>query len=215
MKALFTIAALICLVAPARSEKPMELTAVDFVTKVYGVADPSLPAEAAADSCRRHFNMSPVSDSYGNWLDHEDGYAVAYYGMTPDVTAMARYSDNDTADDFGFFFLFPYEAPECRESANRSQVGFCRCMLQEMYDLGLPLGVDMNSDALFDVVGRYADNLIELRLVEESPADNSNAGRFILALRVEPGAFTSGSATMQQLEALAPYFPDSEMMAAD
>lgn len=181
---------------------PLDLTAGDFVTKVYGVIDPAASRGDVVRQAEHRLAMTPAADEFGLWLEKEDGYAVRYYGMEPDVTAMARF-DNDSVSDFGFFFLFPYEDGR-REEANRRQAEFCGSLLQEMHDIGLVLGVNSMSDALFEAMGDYAGRFVEVRLIEEKQdaagGTPDSDGRFVLILSVEPGAFTAADELRAQNE---------------
>lgn len=172
---------------PLTIPMPIELTAKDFVTKIYGVLDPTANAEEISRKSTELMNLTPSADRFGLWLETSDGYAIDYYGMTPDVSAMARFDSGDVSD-FGFFFLFPYEAAD-KNDANKRQSEFCGAMLQEMHDIGVILGVDGCNETLFDVIGEYDGNLVEVRLIDEEKSGGD--GRFVLMLSVEPGAFTA------------------------
>lgn len=160
------------------------LTAEDFITKVYGVVDSGLGKEATRRAVCDALNIAPTEDEFGLWLERKDGYNIDYYGMRPEVSAMAAF-DNDSVSNFGYFILFPYERG-CRDEANVKQCSFCGSLLQEMRDIGLGLGSVPSEDALFEVVGSYDANVVDVRLVEEMPTANEG-GRFILVLTVEPG----------------------------
>ena len=171
-----------------RLPAPLELTARDFVTKVYGVLDSTLSTRSEICRASEGMNLAPSADSLGLWLETGDGYSVSYYGMTPDVTAMAQFEG-----DFGFFFLFPYQQGE-RENANARQSEFCGALLQEMSDIGLVMGLDPLADTLFDAVGSYGANFVEMSLIEETAGSSdtapaTSAGRFIVTLTVRPNAY--------------------------
>lgn len=178
-----------------RLPMPVEVTAEDFVTKVYGVLSPAQDKESLCRDCHTKLRMMPEEDEMGLWLQKDDGYQLSYYGMKPDCTAMARIGDK-AVSDFAFFFLFPYEAGK-REAANRRQSEFTGSLLQEMKDIGLTLDSNLTTDALLELYGDYEGNLVELRLIEEGtsiesqPTDSARDGRFVLLLRVEPGAYTA------------------------
>lgn len=173
---------------------PLELTAIDLLTKVYGVLDTGLDEKQAIEQAESAYDLTPSADSNGLWLDSADGYVVSYYGMTPPISAVAHYDDDGVAD-YSYFFLFPYNPGE-RHAADIAQCAFCGYMLQEMHDLGLMLGVPDSADSIFETVGSYNDCRLAMRLVEEQHADNS--GRFILILKVEPGAFTPADDVLAQ-----------------
>lgn len=175
-----------------RLPAPLELTARDFVTKVYGVLDSTLSTRSEICRAAQGMHLAPSADSLVLWLETGDGYSVSYYGMTPDVTAMAQF-EGDNVSDFGFFFLFPYQQGE-RDSANARQSEFCGALLQEMSDIGLVMGLDPLADALFDAVGSYGANFVEMSLIEETAGSSdtapaTSAGRFIVTLTVRPNAY--------------------------
>lgn len=171
----------------AHYHMPLTLTARDFVTKVYGVLSPTVTADCAERETSRLIDLTPSADSTGLWLETADGYSVSYYGMTPDVSALARFG-NGLVSDFGFFFIFPYP-PGRRDSALASQSEFCGLLLQELNDIGLDLQLNPMSDAMFEATGRYDGNFVEVRLVEQLH-DSNIGGRFIMMLSIEPGAFS-------------------------
>lgn len=171
--------------AASLSAMPLELTAIDLVTKVFGVLDTSLSEKEAVKEAGRCYALTPSADSSGLWLDSADGYVVSYYGMTPLLSAVAHF-DNNGASDFCYFFLFPY-APGERHTADMAQCAFCGYLLQEMNDIGLIVGVPDVTDSIFEAFGSYADNALNLRLVEEETDNDS--GRFILMLNVTPRSF--------------------------
>lgn len=165
-------------------EFPVPLNARDFVTKIYGVLGRDLPKKKMVSTAEKVMRLTPEEDEYGIWLDGENGYTISYYGMTPDVSARASYGPDDTIDDFGYFFLFPYEGGE-RESANHSQSQFSQTLLQELSDMEVAMSVDSLSDALFEVDGIYEQDDVNVRLVEEHNTDDGS-GRFLLILTVTP-----------------------------
>lgn len=171
--------------APVALTMPVSLTGRDFVTKVYGLLDPSTTKEAAIRECGELLNVRPQEDEYGLWLESDDGFVVSYYGMTPpDVSAHAAFGPNDHITDYGFFFIFPYESGE-RETANARQAQFSGTLLQEFMDMGLELEADTLTDALFEVTADYEHDAVDMRLVEEHQTDDQS-GRFILILTVNP-----------------------------
>lgn len=195
-----------------RLAMPLELTARDFVTKIYGVLDAGVSRDDCVSQSRALLDMTPGEDEYGLWLESADGFRIDYYGMQPEVSAMAGF-EGDTLDRYGFFFLFPYEAGG-RQTANGRQARFCGSLLQELHDMGLALGTTDARAAIFEAVGEYGPDVVEVRLMEENeaiPVDrtsqgdfmdaasiaaaDASAGRFIVILSVEPdagiAAFTS------------------------
>lgn len=105
--------------------------------------------------------------------------------MQPEVSAMARFG-NETLIDFCFFFMFSYQE-DSKGECTRRQADFCGSLLQEMHDIGIPMGRDSLSDDLFDISGSYKGNFVNVRLMEEQTADST--GRYILILSVEPEGF--------------------------
>ena len=188
-----------------RLAMPVELTARDFVTKVYGVLDGRPGRQECASESRRLLDMTPGEDEYGLWLESADGFRIDYYGMQPEVSAMAGF-DGDSLSRYGFFFLFPYQAGG-RTEANSRQARFCGALLQELHDMGLAMGTTDVREAIFEAVGEYGPDVVEVRLMEENgaiPVDrtsqgdfmdaasiaaaDASAGRFIVILSVEPDA---------------------------
>lgn len=177
-------------VADCVSPQPVNLTATDMVTKVYGVISP----DASRNECKRLAStllcLTPEEDGDGLWLESANGYVVNYYGMEPEVSALATYRrdhPDEGASDYGFFFIFPYSASD-RDMSVRSQADFCGALLQEMSDSGLDLSVNAATDDLFDVVGDYQGGLVNVRLLDDPGI--AGDGRFILILSVQPDAFS-------------------------
>lgn len=169
--------------------RSVKVTAADMVDKVYGVVDPACGFEQAMKVAHEWLCMSPVADEYGVWLDAADGYSVEYYGMHPTVTAMARYDAEGNVSDYSYFFFFPYNC-DCQD-ADKDQVTFCSVLLQELHDMGADMAQAFDAEALFDVCGRYEDKMVEVRLVDEGSLAESNDGRYVVSMVVEPGAFTA------------------------
>lgn len=168
----------------------VSLTAGDMVSKVYGVIDPDVHKEECVRQARKVLGLTPQEDSDALWLESADGFVVDYYGMRPQVSAMARYDDGAEragVADYGYFFLFPYTSDTKAHSIN-SQSEFCGSLLQEMYDNGLALDLNTATDDLFEAVGEHNDSLVDVRLLDDKQA--AGDGRFILILSVEPYAFT-------------------------
>lgn len=177
---------------------PVIVTAADLVTKVYGaIALPTVSDENAQDLSQKDrllkagkaLRLRPEEDETGIWLDSSSGYRVSYSGMTPEVSAVAQFDDNNLSS-FGYFFIFPYVAGQ-RDEANSNQCAFCGSLLQEMYDMGSILGVpadeDGADDPLFSALGSYEGNHINVSLREQRKPDAS--GRFLLVLEVTPDVY--------------------------
>lgn len=163
----------------------VDITARDMVTKVYGVLDPALSKNECMKQSQRCLGLTPSDDNGALWLETDGGYVIDYYGMRPDVTALAQYDDAQLSD-FGFFFLFPY-TDSSRPQSIASQVEFCGSLLQEMADIGLPMDLNTASEDLFEAVGEYQGSMVDVRLLNE---DNGDSGRYILIISVEPNAYT-------------------------
>lgn len=188
----------------SKKKAPVKVTARDLVTKVFGVADHRLSSDELKAQTTKSLDITPVEDEGNLWLDPTDGYAVSYYGMVPQVSAVAVYdNENHEISNFSYFFLFPY-VQGARENANYEQCAFCTSLLQEMEDLGMDMGTRADSDALFQAVGNYGENLVNLRLVEQQadasyvmdPDHASGAGKYILVLDIEPDAYTNADSWM-------------------
>lgn len=174
---------------------PVVLTAEDMITKVYGVVDPEVSKDECVRSSRALLGLTPEDDNGALWLETAGGYGVNYYGMIPDVSAMVRFGDSKVSD-FGYFFLFPYASGDKRDRI-REQADFCGSLLQEMADIGLPMDLNTATDDLFEAVGDYKGNFVDVRLLEEK--GEADSGRYILILSIEPGAFTPADDVMADL----------------
>lgn len=171
----------------AKREIPVNVTAADFVTKVYGIFSPDKSKDELCEDCETVLHLLPSEDNMGLWLDSADGFHLNYYGQTiPSMSAMATV-EKDSVTNFGFFFLFPYTDIN-REEVNRQQALFCGSLLQEMQDIGAIMGVDTVADALFQACGDYNGNFVNVRLLDEPTGETE--GRYVLYLSVEPHAFT-------------------------
>ncbi len=181
------IAAIAWSPAYSQNHAPVNLTAEDLVTKVYGVLSPESSKAEICEDCATILNLRPSEEDMGLWVDSSDGYRFSYYGLTvPDVSAMASI-ERDSVANFGFFFLFPYNAAN-RDEMNCRQAQFCGSLLQEMHDIGVSFSVIVSPDSLFKICGDYKGNFIEVCLSEESTSNSE--GRYVLCLSVEPEAFT-------------------------
>ncbi len=184
-----TMAAIAWSPAYSQNNVPVNFTAEDLITKVYGVLSPESSKAQICEDCVNMLNLRPTEEDMGLWVDSSDGYRFSYYGLTvPDVSAIASI-ERDSVVNFGFFFLFPYNAAN-RDEMNCRQAQFCGNLLQEMHDIGVSFSViGSSSDSLFEICGDYKGNFIKVRLSEEPAGDLK--GRYVLCLSVEPDAFTS------------------------
>lgn len=188
----------------AKKKAPVKVTARDLVTKVFGVADHNLSSAALKTQTSKVLDITPVEDEGNLWLDPTDGYAISYYGMVPQVSAVAMFDSEDgELSNFSYFFLFPYAAGS-RENANYEQCAFCTSLLQEMEDLGMDMGTQQSDNALFQAVGNYGESLVNLRLVEQQgdasyvmdPDMASSNGKYIIVLDIEPNAYNEADSWM-------------------
>lgn len=169
---------------------PVDVTARDMVMKVYGILDECGSMQECIHNTDEAINLVPELDEDALWLDPDTGYVLNYYGRQPEVSALAHFGNGPESpvSDFGYFFLFPYDHTNGGDRSAQ-QVDFTSVLLQEMYDLGIPMALrEGNKDALFEAVGDYEGNLVDIRLLDD--AGDGNSGRYILVLSVEPGAFT-------------------------
>ncbi len=164
--------------ADARKRMPVEVNASDLLSKVYGVAECQLDSAACIGKVVDLTGMTPVADEYGHWLDSVDGFRLNYYGLTPEVSSMARFNDGGVGE-FAFFFIFPYGEGE-RAWANRRQAEFCGLLLQELHDLGLDVDAEAAGlpSAYFTLNTRRDGRPVDILLREDTD-------RFVLALHVE------------------------------
>lgn len=177
---------------------PVPVTASDLVTKVYGMFDPAVGCEELVLRSQSALQLTPRQEDSVYWLDSDSGFGLDYYGMRPDVCAMVRYdtdTDNIGAADYGYFFLFPYNA-DSRSDGIREQADFCGSLLQEMADLGLPMDLNTATDDLFEAVGDWKGSLVDVRLLDDP---QEKGGRYILILCIEPNAFTPDDDVMAGL----------------
>lgn len=164
---------------------PVNVTASDFVTKVFGIFSPQCGIKDLEEDSSRLLHITPTVEDAGLWLDDIDGYAINYYGMHP---ATSVYADVDASGvkSYSYFFMFPYDNGS-RNMADMRQMDFCSVLLQEMTDIGASMGLNTLSQDTFDVYGEFKGNLVEITLREE--ASSEGGGRFIVTLSVEPEAF--------------------------
>ena len=182
------------LAAYARPSAPITVSASDLISKVYGVVSPSLSPEAMTDSVSDLISLTPSAEDDNLWLDSEEGFNLSYSDMAPETSAVACF-DCDSLTNYAYFFIFPYE--NSRETANDRQAEFCGSLLQELYDLGLEMGLDStpvaaeitdNGDSLsmtlFSVCARHGLDIIDITLQDQPDVDG---GRFLVTLNVAPG----------------------------
>ncbi|MBD5370728.1 MAG: hypothetical protein HDR80_06225 [Bacteroides sp.] len=179
----------------ASAAEPLEIRAADLIGKVYCTADPRAGEEECRDAAHTLYD-APRMDEGAEWIGAEEGFRVNYGGLTPEAEAMARYERGSVAG-YGYIFYFPYEAAG-RTSANCEQSAFCTCLLKDLAEMGVILGADPTTDALFDVAGIYHGGDVQISLREEVisetiapdqlagaiPADRT--GEFILFVSVVP-----------------------------
>lgn len=155
-----------------------EVTASDMMTMVYGMIDPSADRGECLEACKDVAGVVPEDEGEYVWLD--EGYALNYRGMQPEVAAVARFEDGESGEkvrDYCFFFQFPYKEKS-------EQCEFSETLLRDIHSVGGNPGVNVNSDDLYDVVAVYGGGLVDVRLV-----DDADASRYVVILSVEPGAF--------------------------
>lgn len=172
----------------------IDVNAHDLITKIYGLVDSHSTRCECVAAVESALAMTPSEEEGDMWLDSKDGYQLRYSGLMPQMSGMARFDGNDAVAEYCYFFLFPYSG-ELRESVNRDQAEFTGCLLQEMYDMGMPLGVNTMSDDLMEVEGKYLGNDVDVRLLEQAYAPaaddmmanaDNQPGRFILMFIVKP-----------------------------
>lgn len=179
----------------ADAAQPVDVDASDLISKVYAVADPAAGREQCRRVAEQSFNETPVADGGAEWMT-SDEFHICYAGMQPEAEAMARY-DNGAVAGYGYIFYFPYEAM-ARDTANGEQCRFCSALLQDLSGMGIALGADPMTEALFDVAGVFNGGDLQLTLSETVdhetidadlpagaiPADRS--GLFTLIISVVP-----------------------------
>lgn len=195
MKTLFFPLAIITfffssLCAKAEITTPLQLSAIDMVTKAFGILDPSMGQKEAVKTISDVLNVTPQQDESGWWMDASEGYSINYYGMSPQVCAVANLGDSAIVS-YTYFFLFPY-TEEVREDAVRDQTAFCGYLLQEMHDFGLLVGVPDSTDAIFEAVGSYEGSHIDVRLTDDpklSQTKQAGSGCFVVSIAVTPDVY--------------------------
>lgn len=182
------IAALFCIPAAAKECKvaPVAVTVDDMLTKLYCAVPDTLERDNALETAFGIFLTAPREDEYGWWLDKDDGYFISYYGMDPDVSAMAYFDPvTGLARNYCLFFIFPYEAGT-RELVNKEVSDFCGTLVQELADRGMQPGVNILTDALFEVVGEYENRAFDIILSDEAEGSPME-GNYLLSVSVNPG----------------------------
>ena len=114
----------------AQQAGQVSLTAGDMVSKVYDIVDPDAHKEECVHQARKVLGLTPQEDSDALWLESADGFVVDYYGMRPQVSAMARYdngSERKGVADYGYFSYFLIR-PTPRQAASAASQNFAaRC----------------------------------------------------------------------------------------
>lgn len=158
------------------------VNARDMVGKVFGIIEDGRTGRRCVDGAREALSMTPSLEGSTLWLDSADGYRLLYEGMSPDVAAMAHIADNDSIDEYCYFFLFPYTGSG-KAAANSDQAGFSGTLLQELHDITADIGAVADTPDLFFVNGRVDNNMVDVRLLDD-------ADRYILMLIVSPDAYS-------------------------
>ncbi len=183
-------------VQTSMAAQPVAVNASDLIGKVYGVADPSKSESQCRQEAESRFDTTPEAEAGAEWLSSDNGFILVYEGLSPEVEAMVRYDRGEVAA-YGYLFYFPYASAQ-RSAANHEQCEFCAALLQELSDMGVALGSDLSTDALFDVTGAYKGGDVQLTLREEVESETVTAdlpagaipadreGQFILMINVVP-----------------------------
>ena len=155
----------------------------DLIEKVYGVESYQNGKDRIISAAHKATALTPSEEDGTYWLESEDGYHLAYNGMAPKVSAMAKFDGEDNVEEFGYFFVFPYNS-DTHATATGDQAAFCGSLLQEFNDMGLDMGVNEASADLFEVLADNDATSVNARLINDV-ADNGD-GRYILFLVVNP-----------------------------
>ncbi len=194
--------------ASPEDASPVTVTALDLVTKVYGVLDPSYTQKQTKKAAKKALRINPSSEknpfasvdataSPGCntlWVESDDGYLISYSGMMPKVSAVAEYDAEGLLTGYCYFFQFPY-TPSTRAKADREQCVFCGSLLQELNDFAMMVGVPDLSEGLFQAIGSYGSNHISMMLTDEPLND---AGTYILMLDITPNAFNHADSVLAE-----------------
>ena len=163
--------------------KSVNVDGADLIEKVYGVENYQKGKDRIITAAHEATALTPSEEAGTYWLDSDDGYQLAYNGMAPKVAAMAKFDGDDKVEEFGYFFVFPYNA-DTRKAATGDQAAFCGSLLQEFNDMGMEMGVNTATTDLFDVLADNDSASVNARLIDDM-ADNGD-GRYILFLVVNP-----------------------------
>lgn len=173
---------------------PVDVNARDLITKVYGLVDSQCSRGECIDAVRNRISLTPTEEEGDLWLDSKDGYQLRYGGHMPEMSGMARFDDRDSIAEYCYFFVFPY-ARGSRDDSVRDQADFTGMLLQEMQDMGMPIGANPMTDDLMEVIGNYEGSDIDVRLLDQASAPipddvmagaSPEEGRFILMFIVTP-----------------------------
>ena len=99
------------------------MDALDLITKVYGVLDRTSTRNECMSGAIDSLAIVPHEEQNCLWLDSDNGYNLAYRGMAPQVSAMARFDSDGSMTDYCYFFLFPYDSAS-RKTETQSQADF-------------------------------------------------------------------------------------------
>lgn len=168
------------------STTTLHLTAPDMVTKIYGLVPYNEDIETTIKNLSSDLNIIPERDGQILWVEKRNGDIIDYYGLHPEVYGLALVDGRDLTE-FTYFFQFPYIANE-REAVNLDQSSFSGLLLQEMQDTGFDMGVNILSSDIFEAIGEYNGNLIDVRLLEDVN-DTDGSGEFILCLTVDSNGY--------------------------
>ncbi|MCM1152436.1 MAG: hypothetical protein NC328_02115 [Muribaculum sp.] len=172
--------------------EPLEVTAADLVSKVYGLSDISSSREVMLKDVASQWAIAPEEEDCDIWIDSDEDGLLDYRGISPRVSMMVRY-DGELPSEQYIFFIFPFEADNF-EDINRSQAEFTGSLLQELYDNGLQAGIVTPSEYVFEIEGDLNGIPVRMRLDEEiltapatallspAPIPLPGPGRFILTL---------------------------------
>lgn len=173
---------------------PVDVNVRDLITKIYGLVDKGNSRDECIDAVRQLITLTPYDEEGDLWLDSADGYQLRYSGMTPQMSGMARFDDTDSIAEYCYFFVFPYDASN-RKAIVNDQADFTGSILQEMKDMGMPLGANSLTNDLMEVQANYEGSDIDVRLLNEAstslPDDalagvDPRQGRYILMFIVQP-----------------------------
>lgn len=163
---------------------PIDVTATDLVSKVYGVLEPTLDKESLINEAGRIMLLVPVEDEGKLWLDSTAGYVLRYCGMQPEVSACAAYDEaGKKLSDYTYFFMFPYKMTD-RKRVNEAQCEFCETLLKEMRAAGMNPGSNLLTEELFEVEGNYGNKNVNVRLLND--IQSLDSGEYLVIMQVVP-----------------------------